>query len=105
MLKPTFSAARSLSLQGGVMKAMQRVLDGDVETVVAVISLGLGYGTASRRAPTDLAERVWQTGISDDSGGLGERCITYLRVLLNGGRLPADREPAGDGTDDPQRGV
>lgn len=86
VLKPSYNAAHALSAQsGGIFKVMQRIVDGDVAAVVATISLGLGYGSGNR-APADLPERVWRTGLTDESGGLSERCITYLRVLMGGGR-------------------
>lgn len=102
-LVPSYNAARVLSAQtGGMLKAMQRVMDGDIEAVVSIITLGLGYGMASNRAPKDLAERVWKTGMSDETGGLGERCITYLRILMAGGRLPGVTSEGGqDGAERP----
>lgn len=104
VLKPSYNAARLLSAKsGGMMKTMQSVVDGDIDAVVQIISLGLGHGTSTSRGPKDLAERVWRTGLSDEAGGLAERAVTYLRVLMAGGRLPATDSggPAGEGTADP----
>lgn len=103
VLKPSYNAARTLSrTAGGLMGAMERVAKLDTDTVVQVITLGLGYDSQNRRAPRDLDERVWSTGLSDDSGGLAERCVTYIRVLMSGGKLPkTDEAEARDDSPDP----
>lgn len=103
VLRPSYNAARMLSAGSeGLMKLMQRVVAGDVEAAASIVSHGLGYGTGSNRGPKDLAERVWRTGLSDESGGLAERCIMYLRVLMAGGRLPASADAGADDGSDPQ---
>lgn len=96
VLKPTYLAARTLSAQyGGLMKALERVAQLDIEVINAVITLGLGYGGSTRRGPVDLPDRIWRTGLNDNSGGLGERCVTYISVLMAGGQMPAPPEEAG----------
>jgi hypothetical protein len=105
ILRPSYNAAKILSSQGGgIMRMMQRVVDGDLDAVVSIITLGLGYVTQTRRGPKDLPERVWRTGLSDEAGGLSERCITYLRVLMAGGRMPQanSEEGAEEGSTDPR---
>lgn len=100
-LVPSYNAARTLSAQyGGLLRALDQVAAGNIEAVVAIITLGLGYGGARDTPPKDLAERIWRSGFSDDTGGIGERCAFYVRVLLSGGQTPA-RAPS-DEEDAPQ---
>ncbi len=103
LLKPTFGAARTISQKyGGLQGAVDRIARLDMEAVVDIIQLGLGY-TAGRRPPSDLAEKIWKEGLTDATGGLAEKCITYLHILMGGGRIgepdsgPEEREP-----EDPQ---
>lgn len=101
-LKPSYHAARTLSgLSGGLMGALERVTKLDVDAVVQIISLGMG-STPTRRPPKDLGERVYATGLTDDTGALAERCVTYLRVLMNGGQMPQDGGEGGDEGDPPK---
>lgn len=105
VLRPSYNAARIISSQaGGLTNAMQKVGDLDLETIVSVVTLGLGYSTQTRRAPKDLAERIYRTGFSDDTGQLAERCVTYIRVLMSGGQLPVDPAPGEEGEEDPSNG-
>lgn len=97
VLRPSYGAARTISAQaGGLLGAMERVARGDVDAAVQVVQLGLGYH-GNARPPADLAERIWSTGFSDDSGGVLERCILFLRVLMSGGKMPAEQKAAEDG--------
>ena len=68
------------------MGAIDKVTKLDIETIVAIVQVGLGYGMG-KRAPTDLGEKIWRSGLTDD-GAMVERCVTYLRTLANGGRPP-----------------
>ena len=100
VLRPNYNAARTISAQsGGLMGAIERVSKLDLETITQVITLGLGYGTQSARGPKDLPQRIYATGLTDDPGGLAERCVLYLQVLMSGGQMP---RKADDG-DPPQR--
>lgn len=100
VLRPTLYAAQTISRQsGGIAGAVERVLKLDFDAVLSVISIGLGYGP-SKKAPADLAERIWRTGLSDDTGSLAERAVTYLRVLSAGGRLP-QKEKAEEDNQEP----
>jgi hypothetical protein len=105
VLRPTFHAARTISSRyGGTLSAAERVARLDLDVISDIIALGLGY-TSSRRHPSDLPERVWRTGLSDDTGGLAEKCILFLRTLASGGRPPRENEElegASHDTDDPQ---
>jgi hypothetical protein len=103
VLKPSYQAARTISsMQGGISGAIQRVVQLDIETVTQVVTLGLGYGQG-QKPPKDLAEKIWRTGLTDDSGGLAERCVLFLRVLASGGRMPRDQKEGGDGGDEDDR--
>lgn len=93
VLKPTLFAAQQISRQsGGIMGAIESVLKLDLDTITTVIGLGLGYGPG-RKAPPELAEKVWKSGLTDSSeGAIVERCTLFLRVLANGGRMPMPLE-------------
>lgn len=97
-LKPTLFAAQLISRQGGgIMGAVDRCLHLDIDTIVQVITVGMGYGTTSK-PPKDIAEKIFSAGLSDDSGGVVETCVRYLRVLANGGRLPKEATEGAGGT-------
>jgi hypothetical protein len=93
-------------MNGGIMGAIDKVVKLDIETIIAIVQVGLGYGMG-KRAPTDLAEKIWRSGLTDESGFMVERCVTYLRTLANGGRPPPapeedeekDEHEAGNGKD------
>lgn len=97
VLRPSWQAAQSISrMSGGIMGAIEKVVKLDMETIIAIVQMGLGFGMG-KRPPTDLAERIWRTGLTDEGGFVVERCVLYLRTLANGGRPPsADDEQAGD---------
>lgn len=85
-LTPSFEAMKTLSARsGGIMNAMQSVMRLDLDTIVDVLALGVGYGP-TRRPPKDFAERVWRTGLTDDTGGMAAKAADYLQVLSRGGR-------------------
>lgn len=89
-LKPSFHAARTLSAQsGGLIGTLDRIARLDMDVIVQVVQLGVGG------RDKNLPERVYNTGLSDEEGGVAERCIAYVRVLMNGGRAP--RNTAEDG--------
>lgn len=99
VLKPSYHAARTISTQsGGIAGAIERVVRLDIETIISVLSLGLGYSQGNRQ-PKDFPDRVWRTGFTDDTGGLAERCVLYLRVLAAGGRMPKTDTEGGEGGD------
>lgn len=86
VLKPTWIAAQTLSREfGGVLSGVERLLKVDMDAITKVITVGLGY-VGSRKPPSDLSKRIWEAGVTADSGGLVGHCVTYLRVLANGGR-------------------
>lgn len=88
LLKPTFGAARTISAKyGGLQGAVNRIAQLDMEAIIDVVTLGLGY-SQRRRPPSDLGEQIWKEGLTDTTGSLAEKCITYLHILMGGGRLP-----------------
>jgi hypothetical protein len=95
VLKPSYQAARTISAQsGGLIGAIERVARLDIEATNQIIQLGIGKDQMPRGGMAVLSDRVWRTGLSDEEGGIAERCIAYLRVLMNGGRAP---QTSGDG--------
>lgn len=93
-LRPTLRAAQTISKQsGGIMSAVQAVGRFDLEVMTSVIALGLNVTTP--REISDLAEKVWSTGMAD----LVEPVTRYLTILANGGR-PV--ESGGEGAPDPR---
>lgn len=100
-LRPSYQAATTISrLYGGLTAAIERIAKLDADVINQVIKLGLGYGGGpARKAPSDLDDRIWRTGYTDDTGQLAERCITYLGILANAGRrLKGAAGDGGDGT-------
>lgn len=96
-LRPHWKAAKTLSTKyNGLSSVIERVLRLDISVVVDVIAVGLGY-TSTKRPPEDLERRIYETGLTDDTGGLAERCVTYLHVLAGGGRLPDSSSDDEDG--------
>lgn len=100
VLTPSVQAAQSISRQaGGIAGAMQAVLKLDLDTIHSVIALGMGFA-GTRKPPQDLMERIYRSGLTDNSeGALVSRCILYLRVLANGGRMPEDDIALGGGSE------
>ncbi len=92
VLVPSWKAAKTLSSKyNGLSSVIERVLRLDMGVVVDVIGIGLGYST-TKRPPEDLERQVYEAGLTDDTGGLAERCVTYLHVLAGGGRLPDNKD-------------
>ena len=95
-LRPSYYAAKTISSRyGGIMGALQRVGSVDVDVIVDVICIGVGY-TQNKRAPDDFKEKIWQAGFTDATARLIERCASYLRLLSGGGRpLQESSDPPG----------
>ena len=93
VLRPTLKAAQTLSRRSdGLIGAIERVSRFDLDTVVAVVALGLDV------PEKDVAEKVWSAGVNE----LAPAAIKYLGILANGGR-PAD-DKGGEGDGDPRNG-
>lgn len=87
VLKPSLNAAQMISKRyGSLNDAIQKLASFDFNTAVDVICLGLGprYGNAKQQQ--EIAEKVYKTGLSDDSGGLAERCVAYVLSVMRGGK-------------------
>jgi len=97
VLRPTYGVARTLSTRyGGLSQVTDRVLNLDLDVITDIVQLGLGY-SSSNRPPRDLSERIWRSGLTDDSGSIAERCVLFVRVLAHGGRLPVDKPEGAEG--------
>ncbi|WP_404927156.1 hypothetical protein [Mesorhizobium sp. ORM16] len=94
-LRPSLQAAQSISRQsGGISGAVRSVGQYDFDTIVAVVTLGLGLtGNEAKEVPN----RVYRTGLTDLIGPVS----TYLTIIANGGRPMS----GGEGTEDPQTGA
>lgn len=94
ILKPSWGAAQAISRQfGGIQGAVERVVRMDMDATVQVVLFGLGYNIGTKKAPADLAERIWKTGFTDGTGSVGEKTVQYLHILANGGKsLPDEAE-------------
>lgn len=97
ILKPSWGAAQAISRNwGGISGAVERVVRMDMDVTVQVLLFGLGYNLGTRKAPADLAERIWKTGFTDTTGAIGEITVRYLHILANGGKpLPDDTGEGG----------
>lgn len=90
VMKPSWSAAQLISQRyGGISGAVEKVIRLDIDSTIQIVLLGLGY-TGTRKPPSDLAERIWRSGVTDRTGAIAEACIRYLHVLANGGRPPPE---------------
>lgn len=98
-LRPSFRAAKTISTKyGGFTSAIERIMRLEIDVIADVISSGLGY-TSTKRPPQDMAEKVYNEGLTDDSGRLAERCVLFVRVLASGGRMPGESDEALDDVD------
>jgi hypothetical protein len=94
-LRCTYGAAQYLSKQnGGYTNVVRKLLELDLDVHAQVVAAGLGMIGPGKRPAADLAQRIYMTGLTDDTGGLTERCVTFIRALSGGGRLPAAVEEA-----------
>jgi len=95
-LVPTYAAMAKISSRGGGLRgAMERILQLDADTIVDVITVGLGYG-ANKRPPKDLSERIWRTGFTLTTGGIADAAFEYVNVLANGGQPVPKDEPGSE---------
>jgi hypothetical protein len=92
VLRPSLRAAQQISRkEGGIVGAINRVLQMDIDTVTQIVIVGIGL-TEIGAKKLNLHERLWQAGMTDDSGRICDLCVKYLRILANGGRLPKDQQ-------------
>lgn len=87
VLKPSYKACIALATNGdGLRSLISRCANLELDTIRRVVAEGLG------RNPTDLAERLYATGLRNVSGP----AINYLVILSNGGRpVPKEEDKEG----------
>jgi len=96
VLKPSLNACQTVSRQsGGISAAVAAVGRFDFDTVVSVVTLGLGATGSDAKA---IPEKVWRTGLTDLVGPVTK----YLTIIANGGRPVEDA--GGEEGEDPQKG-
>lgn len=94
-LKPTVHAIKTLSRKyGGLNLLLQSLAKLDFEAVCDVIEVGLGRSGGNVKQRAELAEAVFETGLTDDTGRLAEYCIRYVVILIRGGRPMSAEEEA-----------
>lgn len=105
ILRPSYYAAKTISSRyGGIMGALQRVGNVDVDAIIDVICIGIGF-TEHKKPSDDFKDKIWRAGFTDDTSRLLERCAHYLRTLSSGGRTPRDNAGAsGDSQGNPPSG-
>ena len=101
-LVPSVGAIKSISrASGGIRGATEAVLRMDIDRIVSVVDAGLGQRVVKElcgngQDKTDkLTQLVYESGLTDNSGAIVAKCVTYLTNLVNGGR-PLDDQPLDD---------
>lgn len=80
-LVPTLEACQTLSrLSGGLVELSRKVVALDFDSIVTVVSFGLGYG-GTRRPPKDFEKRLYATGLNR----LAAPCVQFINNIANGG--------------------
>ena len=100
-LRPTLQAGLAISRQaGGIRGAIDKIMALDLDTILAVIRLGIGPKEAKRLS--GLEELVFANGLMDSQGELLAKLVEYLTNIARGGR-PAepDEEEGGDEANPP----
>lgn len=97
-LRPTIAAMRRISTKhGGLRQAIDKVEKLDIDAIVDILEAGLG-SQQTIKAREELMEAVYRTGLSSDTGRLAEHCVSYVIVLMRGGRpMPANAGTIEDG--------
>jgi hypothetical protein len=86
VLKPSVKATKLLSRrQGGLMNVAQQIMSLDIDTMVQVINLGVGF---TEKGAEKLDERVYERGLSE----LAAPLVKYIHILSNGGKAPKEDE-------------
>jgi hypothetical protein len=102
VMRPSINAMQIISSKyGGLNDAMDKIARTDIHVIADVISLGIGgnkFSTAKGRQ--DLMQRMYEAGITDDTGGCAERAQMYILMLMRGGRpLPTQVDTPDSGED------
>ena len=86
-LKPSLIAVQTLSRKyGGLNIVVERISKLDFEVICDVVEVGIGRKGNNPRQRQELAEAIFNTGLTDDTGSLGLLCVRYLIILMRGGR-------------------
>lgn len=95
VLRPTLEAALALSRQaGGIRAAITRVLELDLDVIIAVIRAGIGREAGKELRNLDRV--IYEHGLLDAQGQLVARCVEFLTNLARGGRPASADEDSGD---------
>jgi hypothetical protein len=85
VLRPTYEACLAVSrIAGGLTAAIMRCRNLDIETIVEIISIGVGANPSMRDRIVGPA--VFRTGVIN----LAPACVRFIRIVANGGRPPPD---------------
>jgi hypothetical protein len=96
VLKCNLQAGMSISrIAGGIRGAINKCMDMDLDTIVAVVRFGIGPKEAKHFPKID--EMIFVNGLMDSQGEVLSKVIEYLSNLARGGRpAPAAEEDEED---------
>lgn len=93
VLKPNLNAIQTLSRKyGGLQTVIDRIGRVEFDILVEVISLGLQRNSTPAQLQ-QLAESIYESGLTDDTSRVPSLCIDYIVSLMRGGKAkPAANE-------------
>lgn len=95
ILKPTLAATQALSRKyGGLHLLVDRIAKLDFEAIVDTVLAGLNRN-ANPKQRQELAEAIFRTGLTDDTGQVSLLCARYVIILMRGGRPLSQEEESG----------
>jgi hypothetical protein len=87
VLKPSVHAMQSLSRQfGGLQPVLEALQILNFDAIVAVVIAGLGNHYSNPKVRQELTEKLFEAGISDDTGRIQNACARFVLTLTRGGR-------------------
>lgn len=99
-LKPTINAAQVLSQRyGGLQDVQMKIVALDMNVITDVLCLGLGPRYASAKQRQWIAEKSFEAGLSDDTGGIAAQAQMYVLSLMRGGRPLPTKDADEDGVE------